>query len=100
MTATQQFIEDAIKGGWLSVNKPFIDKSETNWVTVGFDSVTDNVIMWHHEILLDPLAWQAVGKTRGWELVEGNNWRWKLKWTSFFNHLADGKAIEKALSSI
>ena len=54
MKATKQFIEDAGKSGW----KP------------SFGSRNGHILDAHEEIerhVLDPLAWKAVGKTRGWE---------------------------------
>lgn len=67
-THTQQFIEDAIAGGW----KPHPDAEDITAFSgqgIFFDRKGSNV---RHDIpnermFLDPLAWQAVGKTRGWE---------------------------------
>ena len=127
MTATTAFIEDAIKGGW----KPREDW-DSDW------SVYNNVFhygviggnlrqdKWIEAILLDPLAWQAVGKTRGWnnqicicnhcgvevesqeityeethqECNQLLSWplTWCYEWHLFIDHLADGKSIEEALS--
>jgi hypothetical protein len=100
MTATQQFIEDAIKGGW----RPITVATET---TVFADG--DKYIIRFDDscALLDPLAWQAVGKTRGWDeedpecericQLEGNC---HIKnWHAFIDRLADGKTIEEALSN-
>lgn len=103
MTETQQFIEDAIAGGYE------IDLEEDVVATV----------------LLDPLAWQAVGKQRDWtenvhsvppasnhlgilyhggmHMLEGiqvmcEASKWKM--TNFMAHLADGKTIDEALAAI
>lgn len=85
-SATHQFIEDAKAGGWKTTNAvPYDDR---------------------FEILLDPLAWQAVGKTRGWKCPEGEHkaelcgFRWRYEWHRFIDHLADGKSIEEALAAI
>ena len=117
MTATQRFIEDAIKGGYgdafkvmaqldLEEKTPYVDR-----------------------LLLDPKAWEAVGKVRGWAkhacshcgkettqdtssmyrecpddglCVEELFWDagWKLKQHRFIDHLADNKNIEEALQAI
>ena len=65
----KQFIEKAIEGGWREEEKPSIYKSETSWACVHFDKVGDEILMYHHQILLDPLAWEAVGKVEGWNKV-------------------------------
>ncbi len=98
MTATQQFIEDAIKGGWRSdipehQHQSFIDGTQGD---IRF-------------MLLDPLAWQAVGKTRGWvpECKCGKehpgdyfmtHGQWRANLREFTDHLADDKTIEEALA--
>jgi hypothetical protein len=102
MTATQRFIEDAIKGGW---------KTSKNWhkwmgdYLMVCDDGDGNIPV--SEILLDPLAWQSVGKTRGWEpyapydMTAGEQeyiGEWVERWHEFIDHLADGKSIEEALS--
>ena len=52
--------------------------------------------------LLDPLAWQAVGKTRGWS---GSGWMDSPtqaihNWHRFIDHLADVTTIDEALAAI
>jgi len=123
-SATHQFIEDAIAGGYRKENPDF--------------SAPQSLAL----LLLDPLAWQAVGKTRGWEdgsripELERQITEWKEKernargeydywgcvgarekaeeelkrikrarpyhfyWHRFIDHLADGKTIEEALAAI
>lgn len=101
ITATQQFIGDAIKGGW-DGNGGFETYEERirGWYFHDFGN-EHGVYLTLAEILLDPLAWQAVGKTRGWGMMEHMDlplWRDKLH--SFIDHLADGKSIEDALTAI
>lgn len=107
MTATQKFIEDAIAGGWKEDCKGwyFWANKVTHTGTTGFNEQSFTF----HEILLDPLAWQAVGKTRGWEeFVEGMDMEgdyiqmpaWRSNWHHFISYLADGKTIEEALALI
>jgi len=103
--SVKAFIEDAIKGGWNLYSDMLshsVRVTEHNYETVALGS-----------ILLDPLAWQAVGKTRGWDKHEGHRCRkyrdgelcmfgteGLLKNLQFICHLADGKTIEEALISL
>lgn len=115
MNETKQFIEDAVNGGWrtypsLALGKMKLDKSGL-FYTAGTVSKTV------HEILLDPLAWKAVGRTNGWSSFSTHEHStyepcngfcteylkqtgWKAYWHRFIDHLADGKSIEEALSAI
>lgn len=106
MAATQQFIEDAIKGGCNS--KWTLDYEACHHIPKAFEGF---LIADTHRILLDPLAWQAVGKTRGW-VADGYNMNfqdescftprgsWKHNLIRFTGQIADGKTIEEALSLI
>lgn len=95
----KQFIEKAIAGGW-----------KTDW----YDdweggSYSDMVIP---RILLDPLAWQAVGKTEGWigykrtGIDKGNEIEyhdmevWKSNMHRMIDALAEGKTIEQFLEPL
>ena len=86
MNHTKQFIEDAIEGGWklyaYDVNEIF--KRELVF-----------------RVLLDPLAWQAVGKTRGWEESKGNGEYpvFRDEWHAFIDELMKKKTIEESLST-
>jgi hypothetical protein len=101
MTATQQFIEDAIKGGWLF---PPEITSDTQWLLSG-EAMDSKALM-----LLDPFAWQAVygDEYVEFERSEDNDelsevWamvKWKAQMHRFIDHLADGKTIEEALTQI
>ena len=85
MTAIQQFIEDAMKGGW----------NEREW----FEKETQI----SHALFLETSVWQAVGKARGWEgadEIQNSKKEWFINWHCFITHLADGKSIEEALSII
>jgi hypothetical protein len=101
---TQSFIKDAIAGGWKEqptseMPKPHLDTEHEDYPRVAFyyDEYPEEgaVIYAIHEILLDPLAWQAVGKTRGWKL-QATYWKWHI----FVDHLIDGKSVEEALQAI
>lgn len=96
MTNIQQFIQDAIVGGWVLQGY------------VGY--VTDGVVRtWtvnrKCEILLDPAAWRAVGKTRGWEGADVgySYWSatpWQAKMHQFVDALSSGQSIEEALHTL
>lgn len=95
MTATQRFIEDAIKGGWDKNRHPFPPEDIENYTI--------------EKILLDPHAWQAVGKMRGWKEYQHEHLVtkeklitkiWLEQWHTFIDHLADGKSIEDSLAEI
>lgn len=100
MTATKQFIEDAIKGGWGShldkewrVSAGYVEHMQIYWSK----GVWERVIA-VSTVLLDPLAWQAVGKTRGWE--NGYPDRIYEAFDTFFYQLYNGDSIEEALEKI
>jgi len=76
----QEFIEKAIKGGW---------REQCRFVGFGKLEATDVAYFKSYDfedtqewsmpitgILLDPLAWQAVGKVEGWEekMPAGRGW--------------------------
>lgn len=96
MTHTQQFIEDAIEGGWLPIYaRKHADKWKSDYQKLRY------IRLYHLEaMLLDPLAWQAVGKVRGWKERSDDYQWWKVHWHAFISHLADGKTIEEALQAI
>lgn len=65
----QSFIEKAIAGGW----KPEEYRRRSHYRTRGRtrwnkDTVSASITI--HEAILDPLAWQAVGKVEGWPRAE------------------------------
>lgn len=118
MTATKQFIKDAIEGGWNPKPMYYIPWMKT---------ISDAGIWWNggdgdkeyyhiHYILLKPEVWQAVGKTRGWRYPESKdhwitatdmetsvqtfNGEWMQNWQDFIQWIANGKTIEEALSAM
>ena len=128
MTHTQQFIEDAIAGGWKSdllqlPNSYYkIDKltrKQGDTVGIWFYYTKLDLNKWPTkksievlagEVLLDPLAWQAVGKARGWDnrttfynrFTDGREdaLSWRLDMHRFIDHLADGDDINSALGKL
>lgn len=108
MTHTQQFIEDAVAGGWRK------DEAVAKGVFENGDFFGGNA-HWKYPlhrmikrvsvevILIDPQAWQSVGKTREW-LNEEVDWpldeMYIRKWHAFIDLLAAGKTIEDSLAAI
>jgi len=101
MTATQQYNEDAIKGGFKpsQMELKHWEQTSKNLHPVDYHRIVSYV-------LLDPLVWKAAGKTREWDTYISDtklygsvdiNGCWKEYWREFFDHLADGKSIEEAL---
>jgi hypothetical protein len=92
MTATKQFIEDAWSGGY----QPITRKETFLTYSMNDESMS--------HVLLDPLAWQAVGKTRGWSIARLNATGKPVydiyEWHRFIDHLADGLTIEEALGKL
>lgn len=128
MPATKQFIEDAIKGGWKEneLSNATIDFHEPNGCNgeycyvidysytrqVDGERVNNNTHYPISVILLDPLAWQAVGRVRGWTVNTQDCWGcgynegatdepiYHTRWHHFIDHLAYGNSIEEALTRI
>jgi hypothetical protein len=93
MKATETFIKDAIGGGWDEM--PFRLAPHSDFKALNVE-----------KMLLAPLAWQAVGKTRRWEEYAETHYdlepphSWHYHWHRFIDHLADGDDIETALSKL
>lgn len=87
------FIKDAVKGGYVLGG---MDEARTK----------KDGYAHKHQILLDPLAWKAVGKVEGWggntECNKcGKNFNgWKGKMTGFMDAICDGKTIEQYLETL
>ena len=121
MTATQKFVEDAIAGGWRASHGYTGGVQVRSYgVALGHNSHLKEIVHPAGEILIDPLAWQAVGKARGWKcyeraemyqyergvmdeedsFVEIELETWRHRQHRFIDHLADGLTIDEALSAI
>ena len=120
MPNTKQFIEDAIEGGWepcdiIDDYKKIIVTHTNGGVWIKNDPEEDGCHIEHCQMLLSPLAWQAVDATRGWsdcKNMEHTNPKaecdechddagtWHKNWHTFIDHLADGDDVETALSKI
>lgn len=91
----QQFIEKAIEGGWKN--------SEYEWATT---HIQDTIIieMATRLALLDPHAWQAVGKVEGWSITQmtadGKPIYDISNWHAMIDALATEKTIEEFLATL
>ena len=96
MKNTEQFIKDATEGGWKTLLPPIVH-------------------MQRAEMFLDPDAWRAVGKARGWDDLEKMHslggsphqedcWckekNWLTRMHGLIGALAEGKSIEDYLGTI
>lgn len=119
-----QFIGKAIEGGWLKgYHLAEASTLDTNFIFI-FDDGADvcdykdfSVLNWPAEkVLLDPLAWQAVGKMEGWgfwclkdkqplEACEPkaqhvSTPRWICEMHRMIDAVAEGKTIEQYLETL
>lgn len=103
MAATEQFIKDAIAGGYVVENLRF--NGEILYPNT-FSSRGDIGLS---DLLLSPLAWQACGKTRGWPIIHMVNMKrgeeqsehyWLFMQHVFVDYLADGLSIEDSLAKL
>lgn len=82
----QQFIEKAIEGGW----KPDNAERESYSGTHKYLFVAG--------VMLDPLAWQAVGKVEGWDKKKYDSWKFVM--LSMTEALINGKTIQEFLATL
>lgn len=90
----KQFIEKAIEGGWKARGVEI--GGEDGWKSL--ESMMNFVQI--EEILLDPLAWSAVGKVEGWSddgLITGINRKYMHR---MVDALCAGKSIEQFLETL
>jgi len=113
----KEFIEKAIEGGW----KEFLDFSFLynigNTVTLEYGKTKETVEKLLHEILLDPNAWEAVGKSLGWGDFEGKpdmqgepmtkkdtqyfiDSQWKERQKGLITHLQDDGTTESYIKTL
>lgn len=109
MTINEAF-NNAIKNGWRPDIKEVVDNIGT---TENYFIHRDLSI---YEMCLDPLFWQALGKSMGWgedaqlkyygededeSMLGGVLWfPWEEKWHALIDHLASGKSIEDYFQSL
>lgn len=95
----KEFIEKAIEGGWNKYVGNMIRQEPRLWE------------QWYETALLDPKAWEAVGKVEGWE-VQPTHWKkdadgYELKpvgahmrMVHMTPHLIDGGTIKSYLETL
>ena len=104
----QQAIEKAIEGGW---KKELYDVQVDSKEGVFFQEG-----LYHFkfpEVFLDPLFWQSLGKSMGWEeVLEVKNYQsisyeywkgrpeWIFRWHLFIDHLAEEKDADSFFESL
>lgn len=103
---THEFIQKAIDGGWIPPSDLGDSYTIEDWgIRHSYCEYIHNQV-----ILLDPLAWQAVGKVEGWDEQEltvdygdGHNpWdtNWKFNMHRMIDVLCKGKSIEEFLETL
>lgn len=87
MSNIEQAIQKAIEGGYGKGREDFIRKLPEFALS---------------QVWLDPLFWQALGKSLGWDedISEGNNPEWQAYWHQFIDHLASGKDAESFFAGL
>src|SRR3990167_9141087 len=105
MNNIQKVIEKAIEGGYLfHGDKLTFDDSMGDWFVSDGDG--GYIVPSTSEFFIDPLFWQALGKSLGWKKVEKHIDSgspkyniyfvdgWVERWHNFIDHLASGKSAE------
>lgn len=117
MTHTQKAIEDAVKGGWKYSCTPTAFNNYGDGMNCDYAGCNDEWSVWtrqdngssicppHTETLWRPDFWQALGKTRGWEVhdvvTSSAEYReWTGRWHRLIDHLAEGKDIESYFANL
>lgn len=99
----EKFLEDVVAGGYGEPNG-------VDWLKIGYPIYINGRRETFEHVILNPKAWEAVGKAEGWdegELVidyrDGHNpWdsNWKLNMHYMIDYLCEGKTIDEALESL
>lgn len=116
----KEFIEKAIEGGWKQDEKEFCTISflEENGCNGEMCFVIDNTYSCHitgerkgktkhyqtSQIILDPKAWEAVGKVEGWQENRVRESKYEMAWQCEMHQMIDalieGKTIEEYLETL
>lgn len=88
----KEFVEKAIEGGWITLHYNNLDYSPSVRVQLLAAECS-------HEILLDPFAWQAVGKVEGWTGIEADKPNSKGMMLGMVKALWEDKTIALDLTS-
>jgi len=110
----KDFIEKAIAGGWnhriQNATIQRVDADDHSFHVHFWDNEGNQSDMFSyslHALLLDPLAWQAVGKVEGWPTgfpdpknQYSRGMSWKINMYRMIDHLAEGGTIESYLKTL
>jgi hypothetical protein len=105
MTSIQQFIEKAIVGGWRSADRAFriigfyerYFEYQPRSIAAGRPAAIQMMV--YEAVLLDPKAWQAVGKVERWyEGYYGPEWLHHMR--KMIDALAEGQTLEAYVQSV
>lgn len=113
----KQAIEKAIENGWGGKweKKPIIEILENKLVGFSYPEAFGRgygVKLSLYDILHQPLFWQSLGKTMGWDESESISMdigghlditeyeKWKDEWHSFIDHLAVGGTAESFFAEL
>lgn len=111
----QQAIQKAIEGGYRNIEDNYEIDGEKLRLYRKKDNATTALLEYEY-LLLDPLFWQALGKSLGWESGQHPHWSftllkeydthiehggisckrlhpWEAQMHRFIDHLAEGKNI-------
>lgn len=96
----KQFIEKAIEGAWKPRGIEF-GISKGGWASL--ESMMNLVPI--EEIVLDPKAWEAVGRVEGWSQEELSihnyfSFQWRENMHAMIDALIEGKSIEEYLETL
>ena len=93
----ETFIKKAIKGGWKHEDKETLwEPNHNHCITMRGKDNADVVPI--EKIVLDPLAWQAVGKVETEEFLAEEYGR--VKMLQMTQALIDGKSIEEYIETL
>lgn len=92
----QQFIESAIEGGWDGWSFDFSQSNEERLASIlsCLDNYDAGDGISTADILLDPEAWKAVGKIKGWSTKKSSKWPgyeevWWEEWQYNMHRMVD-----------
>ncbi len=98
----KQFIEAAVEGGWSEENSNCYTDTDGGHSTEFVEEL----------VFLDPKAWEAVGKVKGWKLAgdfdyqtagdpEELSWdEWKTKMANMVTFLIDKGSLEEYITTL
>ena len=104
------------KGGYLYEGllpryEPYSSRTQSGWIVYSeYQGVKLSKSVNQHQVILDPLFWQALGKARGWGTYDkGTTTAWGsreigevslLNWHRFIEHLWTGQDAESFFASL